>query len=196
MLPLPIPQPSVSFLSLWTCLFHIHGLTEHRVFKSHPCQSVCPCFVPVYGRVIFHCMDGQHSTCPAISGGHGLLPPSHQALGNLPTLQCVYLACFLLLPGFPSSRSSRFTYPVPSTSASRDSRHPGTLHLIVAKNLLGVQGVELLGRREAAALNALLTFPPRVAPAPAIGWSSRASAVVMGVCVCVVAVVLTCISEL
>ena len=33
------------------------SLAEHRVFKVHPHCSLCQCFSPFHGCIIFHCVD-------------------------------------------------------------------------------------------------------------------------------------------
>lgn len=134
----------------------------------------------------------------------GLLLSLH-ALQNLPTLLCVYPACLFLLPGFPSSHFSRFIYLVPSTPASTDSKHSGNFHLLVVKNfLLGVCWEwNCVGRRGSCFINCAFQGAVDTPPATRVCSGQcyhlafwRMSAVVTGAWVCVVGVVLMCISEL
>ena len=47
------------------CLFVSASLTEHRVFRVHPC-SQCWCFSAIHGCIIFQSVDGPYFVCQFI----------------------------------------------------------------------------------------------------------------------------------
>lgn len=44
--------------------FHVWLLLLNIVFKVYPHCSMCQCFIPFCGWIIFHCMDRSHSVYP------------------------------------------------------------------------------------------------------------------------------------
>lgn len=81
----PPPPPASGNLWSTSCLWIsllwvpgrnaiIHNLTfcdccctQHSVLGVHPCCSLCQNFLPCYGWVVFHCVDGQRVSCHSSS---------------------------------------------------------------------------------------------------------------------------------
>ena len=63
---LPILDISYKWNHMLCGLLWLASLTKHHVFKVHPCCSVCQCFTPFHGWVIFCYMDGPRFVYPVI----------------------------------------------------------------------------------------------------------------------------------
>ena len=76
-------------------LLCLASFTRHDVFEAYPCCNVSQCFLPFYGRVILHCMDGPCFIYPFVVG---LLLP----LGSYEWFYSLYIG-FVLTFSLPTS---------------------------------------------------------------------------------------------
>lgn len=81
LLPLPLPLPlattrllpvstqmapllDISYKWIIRYVAFVSGFSQHDILEVHPCCGVCQGFVPFYGWVMFHCLDGPRFVYP------------------------------------------------------------------------------------------------------------------------------------
>ena len=114
--PLPPPQPlaTTNLLSVsmdlpvlnishkWNhilcSLLCLASFTQRNIFRVHTCCSVYQCFIPLFGWIIFRCMNGSHFVYPSSAPGHlncveFLLCVGHSSKHIIPTPHYKVILC-------------------------------------------------------------------------------------------------------